>query len=171
MKRRTTLSVLLVAAPVIVSLALVPAPRAQAPAATPPPAPALTGAALDSANFDTAKAIAELEASIKGRENAPAESVWKNVKGFKGMPAGRLLKVMDMGFSKSLGVNCLHCHSPKDYASDDKRPKRVAREMMAFSRAVNTQLREVKELESKEPAINCTTCHRGQVKPALNLPH
>lgn len=126
--------------------------------------------ALDSVNFDTKKAIAGLEASIKGRENAPAESVWKDIKGFTGMPAGRVLKVMEMGFSPALGVNCLHCHKADDYASDDKRPKRVAREMMAFSRAVNTQLREVKELDSKEPAINCTTCQRGQVKPALNMP-
>ena len=148
MNRRTSLSVLFVAAPVLVSLALVPSSRAQAPAGTPAPAVAApapaTAAAIDSANFDTAKAIVELEASIKGRESAPAESVWKNLKGFKGMPAGRLLEVMDLGFSKSLSVNCLHCHLPTDYASDDKRPKRVAREMMAFSQAVNTQLHEVK---------------------------
>jgi len=166
MTRRNALALLFVAAPVVVSLALTPEPRAQATA----PAPPASGAAVDSANFDTAKAIAALEASIKGRENAPAESVWKNVTGFKGMPAGRLLKVMEMGFSKGLGVNCLHCHHANDYASDDKRPKRAAREMMAFSRVVNAELKELKELESKEPAINCTTCHRGQVKPALNLP-
>lgn len=141
------------------------------PRALPAHSPAAPAAVAnpDSVHFDVKKAIAELEASIRGRENAPAESVWKNVKGFTGMPAGRLLRVMEMGFSRGLGVNCLHCHVPTDYASDEKRPKRVAREMMAFSRTVNAELREVKELDSKEPAINCTTCHRGQVKPALNL--
>jgi hypothetical protein len=132
-----------------------------------PPAAASTNP--DSANFDVSAALRELEASIKGRENAPAESVWKNIQGFKGMPAGRLLRVMETGFSKSLGVDCLHCHVATDWASDDKRPKRVAREMMAFSRAVNSRLKEVPELASKEPAINCTTCHRGAIKPALNL--
>ncbi len=166
MDRRNGLAALLVLAPVALSLTtLAPAPRAQGPAAPAGEAQA----SLDSVNFDTKKAIADLEASIKGRENAPAESVWKNIQGFKGMPAGRLLKVMEMGFSPALGVNCLHCHEADDYASDDKRPKRVSREMMAFSQAVNTRLREVKELQSKEPAINCTTCHRGEVKPALNL--
>lgn len=163
MTRRTALALVFIAAPVAVSLALAPEPVAQAAA----PAPS---AAVDSASFDTQKAIAELEASIKGRENAPAESVWKNVTGFKGMPAGRLLRVMEMGFSKGLGVNCLHCHHANDYASDDKRAKRVARDMMALSRTVNASLREVKELQSKEPAINCTTCHRGELKPALNMP-
>ncbi len=166
MHHRTTLAALLVLAPVAISLTtLVPAPRAQGPAEV-----AVTAqAALDSVNFDTKKAIAELEASIKGRENAPAESVWKNIKGFKGVPAGRVLQVMEMGFSPALGVNCLHCHKADDYASDAKRAKRVALEMMAFTGVVNTRLREVKELQSKEPAVNCTTCHRGRVKPALNL--
>jgi hypothetical protein len=136
-----------------------------------PPAVAASppAASVDSANFDVAAALRTLEASIQGRENAPAESVWKNIQGFKGMPAGRLLRVMETGFSKSLGVDCLHCHVPTDWASDDKRPKRVTREMMAFSRAVNASLKELKELDSKEPTVNCTTCHRGQVKPALNL--
>ena len=134
-----------------------------------PEAPTLTAAQLDSVNFDTAKAIAELEASIKGRETAPAESVWKNIKRFKGMPAGRLLKVMDVGFSQSLGVNCLHCHVAGDWDEDAKRPKRVAREMMILSSSVNELLVEVPELASKNPVVNCTTCHRGEVKPATNL--
>ena len=167
MNRRNAFAALLVVAIVALSLTtLVPAPHAQGPAEVAVQAQA----ALDSVNFDTKKAIAKLEASIKGKENAPAESVWKNIKGFTGMPAGRVLKVMEMGFSPALGVNCLHCHKADDYASDDKRPKRAAREMMAYTGAVNTRLREVKELQSKEPAVNCTTCHRGQVKPALNMP-
>ena len=27
----------------------------------------------------------------------------------------------------------------------------------------------IKSLDSKQPVVNCTTCHRGEVKPALNL--
>ena len=167
MNRRTTIAALLVALPVAYSLTtFVPEPRAQGAAG----AAVSAQAALDSANYDSKRAIARLEASIKGRENAPAESVWKNIKSFKGVPAGRLLKVMEMGFSPALGVNCLHCHKADDFATDDKRAKRVARDMMEMTRVVNTRLREVKELASEEPAINCTTCHRGEIKPALNLP-
>jgi hypothetical protein len=37
--------------------------------------------------------------------------------------------------------------------------------------AINTeQLKKIKNLKSENPGVNCTTCHRGQVKPALNLP-
>jgi hypothetical protein len=31
-------------------------------------------------------------------------------------------------------------------------------------------LKNIKNLKSENPVVNCTTCHRGQVKPALNLP-
>ena len=165
MTRRTPLSVaavLLVGA----GLALVAVAPAPVPAQA---ADAAARAAADSARFDTKQAMAELEASIAGRADAPAESVWKNIQGFKGMPAGRLLRIMDVGFSRSLGVTCLHCHVAGRWDSDEKRPKRVARQMMAFTHDVNERLDEVSDLAGKNPAVNCTTCHRGQVVPALDL--
>src|SRR3954469_12469037 len=36
--------------------------------------------------------------SIAGRETQPAESVFKNIKIFKGVPAGRLVNIMNIGF-------------------------------------------------------------------------
>src|SRR5688500_17438795 len=35
---------------------------------------------------------------IAGRENLPAESVFKNIKVMKGIPAGRLVRIMNAGF-------------------------------------------------------------------------
>ena len=36
--------------------------------------------------------------------------------------------------------------------------------------AVLSLLTKIAHLDSEHPTINCTTCHRGQKKPALNMP-
>lgn len=121
--------------------------------------------------FDQAAALAELRKSIAGKEQAPAETVFKNIQLLKGLPAGRLLRVMELGYSRSLGVTCTHCHIPGAWEKDDKPTKQVARDMAAMVGAINNQhLRQIKNLKSESPMVNCTTCHRGQTKPALNLP-
>ncbi|HEX6178631.1 MAG TPA: c-type cytochrome [Thermoanaerobaculia bacterium] len=109
----------------------------------------------------------EIRKRIAGRENEPAETVFKNIQWLKGIPAARLLRIMNMGYSRALGVTCVHCHTETDFASDDKRPKRAAREMAVMHRAINEQLKEMKNLEAEGNArsINCNTCHRGQVSP------
>jgi hypothetical protein len=121
--------------------------------------------------FDQAQALAELRKVIAGKENEPAEKVFKNIQLMKGLPAGRLLRIMEMGYSRSLGVNCTHCHVPGEWEKDEKPTKQIAREMAAMVAAINGQhLKQIKNLKSDSPVINCTTCHRGQIKPALNLP-
>ncbi len=121
--------------------------------------------------FDQVQALAKLRESIDGKENEPAEKVFKNIQLLKGIPAGRLLRIMELGYSKSLGVTCTHCHVPPDWEKDDKPTKQIARDMAAMMGAINTQhLKQIKNLKSENPGINCTTCHRGQIKPALNLP-
>jgi hypothetical protein len=122
--------------------------------------------------FDQAAALAKLREQIKGKEREPAETVFKNIQlpMFKGSPAARVLAVMEMGFSRSLGVNCTHCHVPDKWESEDKLQKQIARDMAAMVSRINGELlREVKNLKSDTPTINCTTCHRGEIKPALNL--
>ena len=77
---------------------------------------------------------------------------------------------MQMGFSRSLGVTCTHCHTPEDWANEDKTKKQIAREMWTMQANINTQmLKNIKNV-SEKATINCTTCHRGQTIPALNLP-
>jgi hypothetical protein len=76
-----------------------------------------------------------------------------------------------MGYARSLGVRCDHCHVPGQWESDEKPTKGVAREMILMTRAINDDhLKKIKNLRSAAPAVNCTTCHRGETKPALNLP-
>ncbi|HXG68552.1 MAG TPA: c-type cytochrome [Blastocatellia bacterium] len=121
--------------------------------------------------FNQEEALAELRKQIAGKENQPAEQVFKNIQMLKGVPAGRLLRVMEIGYGRSLGVDCTHCHSPGQWEKEDKTEKQIAREMSAMVRAINTDLlKKIKGLKSETPTVNCTTCHRGQVKPALNLP-
>lgn len=113
-------------------------------------------------------AAAVLQA-IAGRENEPAEEVFENIRidVLKAVPAGRFVRIMNAGYSRALGVACTHCHDTDDYASDDKRPKRAAREMAAMHAQINGELAKMQNLESPvdQRLINCTTCHRGAVTP------
>ncbi len=115
--------------------------------------------------------VKEISEKIKGSENQPAKEVFKNIQVLFEMPAGRLLRVMQFGYSNSLGVSCDHCHVVGQWEKDDKAPKRAAREMIKMAQMINTELLpKNKNLKNEKPIINCTTCHRGQIVPALNLP-
>jgi Photosynthetic reaction centre cytochrome C subunit len=142
------------------------APTAAAPSSAPAP-PGLQNPNQEN-NDQIARAVLE---KIAGHENEPAEQVFKNIQSLKGMPAGRFVRVMNMGYSRALGVGCLHCHFGQDYSSDEQRPKRAAREMMAMNKMINEQLRTLKNLEGKpeDKFVSCSTCHRGQVDPNAGL--
>ena len=112
----------------------------------------------------------EVLAGIAGREDLPADSVFRNIKILKGVPAGRLVRMMDMGYGRSLGVSCDHCHDTEEWESDAKRPKEVARQMMTMMGTINRELLPtIENLKSERPIVNCTTCHRGSTKPALDM--
>jgi hypothetical protein len=137
-----------------------PAPAPAAPAQPAPPA----------ADRNEGYASEQRE-KIKGREDQPARDVFKNVKVMGDVPAGRLLRIMQMGFARGLGVSCTHCHETGNFASDAKEEKIAARGMMGLVRTINDDLlpRIAGLDEDDEHRVNCTTCHRGQVKPALDL--
>lgn len=114
--------------------------------------------------------LAELSKQIAGKEEQPAQAVFKNIKILTGVPASRLLKIMQIGYSRSLGVSCAHCHTPGQWENDDKPAKRIARDMSKMSHTIIFDLlRNIDGLKDREPLVNCTTCHRGQVKPALDM--
>jgi len=114
--------------------------------------------------------IAELRKAIAGKENQPAETVFKNIQVLKGVPAERLLMVMDSGFRPALGVKCSYCHDPQNWASDDKSEKKVARKMLQMVHDINDKyLKSIEGLKSDKPIVSCATCHRGQEKPATSM--
>ena len=104
--------------------------------------------------------------SIAGRENEPAESVFKNIKVLKGVPAGRLVNIMNMGFGRSLGVSCGFCHVPGKWDLDEKEEKSTARLMMAMVGTINRDyISKVPNPNGPPPTVNCFTCHRGMTHP------
>src|SRR5215203_6030087 len=101
--------------------------------ATPTPAPG-------AAPFDQKAAIAKLREQIKGKENELAPAVFKNTQTMKNTPAGRLLAVMEMGFARSLRVDCTHCHIPDIWEAEDKPQKQIAHDMLAIVSTLNKEL-------------------------------
>lgn len=134
---------------------------AAAASATPTPAP-------DSIAVANRALVAEVLRQIAGRETQPAESVFKNVRLLKGVPARTFLSIMNGGYARALGVQCAHCHVTSDFSSDEKRPKRAAREMAVMHRMINGELAKMQEIATpatSNRAISCITCHRGLVNP------
>jgi hypothetical protein len=121
--------------------------------------------------FDQAAALADLKKFIAGKEEQPAVDVFNNIQHYKGVTAGRFLRIMEFGFTVALGVDCTHCHAPGVWDSDEKPTKQIARDMSAMVTAINNEyLKKIPNLRSTNPQVNCTTCHRGQRRPALELP-
>jgi hypothetical protein len=119
---------------------------------------------VNSARRDSAAAM--ILRSIAGRENQPAESVFKNIKIFKGVPAGRLVNIMNLGFGRSLGVSCGFCHVPGKWDLDDKEEKNTARLMFAMVQTINRDyISKLPNDRSGPPVVSCFTCHRGNARP------
>ena len=144
-----------------------PAPSTAAPA----PAAAAATRPKDSVTLERERYVAEVRQQIAGKETLPASQVFKNVKTMGDVPAGRLLAVMNIGYGKSLGVSCTHCHVAGEWEKEDKTQKQTARDMSAMAARINNELlKNIPNLKGPNAIVNCTTCHRGQVKPALNIP-
>lgn len=131
------------------------APRPQGPRRIPP-----TPMKLDTLRRE---AVAELMATLVGRENEPAGTVFKNVKLHKTMPAKEFVTMMDEQFGRGLGVNCTGCHMDnKDYASDARKDKIIALQMVKMQREIDAKyIAKVKELDDPRPKTTCVMCHRG----------
>jgi photosynthetic reaction center cytochrome c subunit len=87
-----------------------------------------------------------------------AEEQFKNIQALKGMPADRLIPSMQF-ISASLGVECDFCHVHEKMDSDDKKPKKIARQMITMMFDIDKNNFEGR-LE-----VTCYTCHRGTAKP------
>jgi tetratricopeptide (TPR) repeat protein len=89
----------------------------------------------------------------------------------KDMPREQLIQTMQ-AFSQALGVQCNYCHvfegrgGRNDMASDEKAPKKTARQMLLLAREINEKLPTVvgKSADSTT-RVGCMTCHRGVAIP------
>ncbi len=121
------------------------------------------------------KFMNEVLASIKGKENTTVDSVFHNIKSFKGVAnfrAEHFLKMMNSGWSKALGVTCNHCHNTNDWASDEKPEKEIARQMWALRQDLNRKvfpaMKGLNNATTAIPRISCNTCHNGRIIPLSN---
>jgi hypothetical protein len=72
-----------------------------------------------------------------------------------------------------LGVRCQFCHVGEegmplarfDFPSDDKRTKRVARQMMRMVEEINRRLDTIPSRPTPGVEVSCRTCHRGVNRP------
>jgi len=97
---------------------------------------------------------------------------YKNLKVLpKDISKRELLDIM-RSISQGVGMRCNECHVPGkgsdrledfDFASDDKKDKLTAREMLKMVDSINDQLGKMK-LENPVH-VRCVTCHHGVHKP------
>lgn len=127
----------------------------------------MAGAPVDSFASERDSLVKFLLATdYAGKADMPAESVFKSLKVVKGRSVQQVLMMMNFGFGRSLGVRCQHCHVLGHWADEDKPTKQVARDMMAMSQRINTELLPaIKNLQSEKPGVNCGTCHHGTARP------
>jgi photosynthetic reaction center cytochrome c subunit len=87
-----------------------------------------------------------------------AEEEFKNIQVLKGIPADQLIPAMQF-ISASLGVDCEYCHDHQAMDSDDKKPKKVARQMITMMFGID------KNNFDGRLEVTCYSCHRGAAKP------
>ena len=122
----------------------------------------------DSLIEDRLKHVKEINQMIKGKEDMEADSVYKNLLYIGGFKASILPLVMNK-WSIALGVTCGHCHENGKWESDIKPEKLIARKMAKMSSVINDYLKTIKEIQNPHAVINCASCHRGHLKPALDV--
>ena len=91
----------------------------------------------------------------------------------KDIPQRELIGVM-RGFADALGFRCHNCHVGEpgpsldgyDFASDEKKNKVVALEMMKMVADINGKyIASIKTGHDPKVQVNCATCHHGQERP------
>jgi hypothetical protein len=69
-------------------------------------------------------------------------------------------------FNQALGVDCVYCHVPDDFASDANPKKETARKMIALVRQTDaTFASSAGVFPAGYHEVDCITCHRGSTKP------
>lgn len=115
--------------------------------------------------------VDSIMATIAGRENQPAGTVFKNVTVLKDMPAGEFLRTMDTQYGRGLGWTCNNCHVAGKFDDDTRKNKRIARQMQVITDYINaSQLPTVKELDVDYEKATCVMCHRGSNEPKGTMP-
>lgn len=120
----------------------------------------------------TAAVVASCWIAVAQDKPAPktAAQQFKNIQVLKDIPADQLIPTMQF-MAGALGVDCEFCHVEHAMDKDDKKEKKLAREMIQMELAIN------KDHFENEIEVTCYTCHRGSTQPVgtpvlvPNAPH
>ncbi len=102
-------------------------------------------------------------------------SIWDNPENLTHLPediSAEQLRAVMIKFTRSTGLRCSGCHVGEegqpleeyDFTSDEKRFKKITRQMMDMVTAING---EHLSLLKGNKRINCMTCHRGIAEPYM----
>jgi hypothetical protein len=69
-----------------------------------------------------------------------------------------------LSISKQLGVTCVHCHNLKDFRDGSKAAYKVGLEHIRITDWLNS-----KAGLNKKPTIDCIHCHRGDIRPKIEI--
>jgi Photosynthetic reaction centre cytochrome C subunit len=137
-------------------------PHSSALPAVPPPAPdggvemADLAAPITAAGVETPVGL-DWTPEIAAQ---PASATFKNVKVLGAVSSARFMAAMQ-SLRADLGEKCDACHlvEQKDFASDEKKPKQRARDMIRMTDEIDTRTFGGKS------RVTCWTCHRGELQP------
>ena len=130
--RRILIGLAAVALVISASVSFIHSVDAQSPGAPPGSAPpgggppggrppgGMMSAPVDSFVAERDSLMNDLLKHYAGRETAPAESVFKNLKVIKGVTVEQLLRRMNFGYGRSLGVRCQHQAGRARHDGDDR---------------------------------------------------
>ncbi len=109
----------------------------------------------------------EQSAPPTSEEKAGQSKQFTNIQVLKDIPADQLIPSMQF-ISAALGVDCGFCHitdkGREGFASDDKRNKKTAREMMTMTMAIN------QNNFKGQQRVTCASCHNGHNEPNAVAP-
>jgi len=94
-----------------------------------------------------------------GKENLPAEQVFRNIQILKGKPASRLPGMMK-ALNNLLGVQCTYCHVAGEWQKEEPEPKRTARRMFDMLSNISEKYFDDRD------EVSSWTCHHGSPKPS-----
>ena len=122
--------------------------------------------------FAIAIAVVDASAAAQPAGKFPPDSLVNTKVIPRGTPVQDVVGTM-RNFAGALGVRCQYCHvgeegqplSSFDFASDRKRTKLVAREMMRMVADINRRLDTLPERPQPAVVVSCATCHRGLSRP------
>lgn len=120
-------------------------------------------AAQTDQRFQGQPTVQTQQSAEQGNEEKAGQSKqFTNIQVLRDIPADQLIPSMQF-ISASLGVDCGFCHTTdkghEGFASDDKRAKKTAREMMTMTIAIN------QNNFKGQQRVTCASCHNGHNEP------